>query len=389
MNNIQDNKVFCMLPWDSLAIRASGRAEPCCRFFPREEWLHEVSLHKDFRNSVSWKVLQEKLIAGIPDASCNKCYRDENSGIFSLRKEGLKNLDQLPTSTECQPIKFLDIAFSNLCNLACVSCSRDYSSTWGAEDYKAGRIPKTIKLLQTYPDDIIDNLDLKDLIKLKLFGGEPFMDQQKFIKLIKKSNLQNLELLVSTNGTVLPNEELKLLIDQCKKLVLDVSLDGIGPVNDWYRWPSKFSEVVSVMKQYDDWWGNKTNFALNIHVVINIYNIWTLDKIVSFMTENFPKWKLDFDWVIVPNWQSLSIIPDDLKISLKEKLLNWAETVHGNFYEFKGNPFLISIERLDDQPKSNLDEFVAKTLRLANERKLNVLEMVPDIKPILVDNTPN
>jgi hypothetical protein len=107
------------------------------------------------------------------------------------------------------------------------------------------------------------------------------------------------------------------------------------------------------------------------------------------MTENFPKWKLDFDWVIVPNWQSLSIIPDDLKISLKEKLLNWAETVHGNFYEFKGNPFLISIERLDDQPKSNLDEFVAKTLRLANERKLNVLEMVPDIKPILVDNTPN
>jgi hypothetical protein len=50
---------------------------------------------------------------------------------------------------------------------------------------------------------------------------------------------------------------------------------------------------------------------------------------------------------------------------------------------------LISIERLDDQPKSNLGEFVAKTLQLANERKLNVLEMVPDIEPILVDNKPN
>lgn len=291
-----DNGAMCLLPWDSVAIRAGGRAEPCCRFWPTTEFLEGSTVTIDFRKSKPWQKLQEDMLAGRKDSACQQCYKHEAAGGKSTRVFSLQDTE-LPTTTDLRPIKMLDIAFSNLCNLACVSCSRHYSTTWGTEDFKAGRIGKQIKVLIDHPTSMVDNLDLSQLTTLKIFGGEPFMDQDKFIHLMKKLDLSKIKLLVSTNGTSLPNAELKTLMDQCDSICLDVSLDGLGSVNDWYRWPSKFNEVCQTMDQYNKWWGKNSNVKLVVHSVISIYNIFTLDQFIIFMNTNYPKWELDWDWV--------------------------------------------------------------------------------------------
>lgn len=377
-----DNGSICLLPWDSVAIRAGGRAEPCCRFWPSGDFLKGSSINIDFRNSKPWKDLQEKMLIGEKDPACQQCYKQEETGGVSTRMFSIRGTD-LPTTTDLKPIKMLDIAFSNLCNLACVSCSRHYSTTWGTEDYRAGRLPKDTKVLIDHPNSIVDNLDLSQLKILKIFGGEPFMDQDKFINLMKKVDLSKLKLLVSSNGTVLPNDELKVLMDQCYNICLDVSLDGIGSVNDWYRWPSKFSEVKQIMDQYDAWWGNNENVKLVVHSVISIYNIWTLDKFVMFMNSNYPKWEMEFDWVSGKDWQSISVIPDYYKNILKNQLAEWKDNVKGFWNPDKGNPFGRSIFELDRINNSNIAEFQNKSLDLAKERKLDLLKMVPDINKLL------
>jgi len=380
------SETMCILPWDSAAIRPFSTALPCCRFnLPNQiKFADESNVNNDFRNSSTWVKTRESMLAGEKVASCIKCYREEESGAESMRTLNLKNYREkhhniIPITAEILPLRFLEIAFSNLCNLACVSCSSSYSSKWATEDYKHGRLLLNQKSLVQHNNDLGD-IDLSHLTLIKIIGGEPFMDQDRFITLLKRLNLKNLAIRISTNGTVMPNEELKSLLDKCEHVVLDVSLDGFESVNEWYRWPTKWHEVVANMNQYTAWWGEKTNVLLQIHTVINAYNIWTLNKTVQFMINNYPAWVIDSDWIVVPAWQSLSVIPIEYKKLLSEKMIVWNDTIKPNVRFGKANPFKVSIDRLKDGTSSNWEEFKSRSLVLASERKLDLFAMVPDLK---------
>lgn len=392
------NKSMCLFPWSAAAIKPSGIATPCCRFNVPDpvSFKSESNINTDFRNNSKWVETRQLMLSGEKVPACFRCYREEDSGNESMRTISLKNhidhdfdtididclpLANIPKNVTPLPLTFLEIAFSNLCNLACVSCNRSYSSTWAVEDYKNGRLPANTKALIEHQSDL-SHLDLSNVSLLKIIGGEPFMDQKRFITLLKKLNLKNIKLTISTNGTVLPNDELKSLIEQCKFVILSVSLDGIGSVNDWYRWPSKFTNVKSVIDQYNNWWSTNDKFLLEVHSVINIYNIWTLNETVLFM-DQYPSWGIDFDWIITPSWQSLSIIPDTLRPPLINDLTFWYETINPKIRFGKANPFNVSIDRLHDTPTGSIDDFKHFSLSLAKERNLNILEMVPHIKKVL------
>lgn len=396
--NVEVSKTMCMLPWDSAAIRPFSTALPCCRFNLPDtvKFADESNIDNDFRNSPTWIKTRESMLSGEKVDSCFRCYREEESGAQSMRTLSLRpheenNYNTIPITAEVLPLRFLEIAFSNLCNLACVSCSSAYSSTWASEDYKLGRRPPGQKSLIQHKNDLSD-IDLSQITVIKIIGGEPFMDQDRFISLLKRLNLKNLTLRISTNGTVLPCEELKLLINQCKHVVLDVSLDGFESVNEWYRWPTKWHEVVANMNQFDNWWGETTNVLLQIHTVINAFNIWTLDKTMQFMIDNYPKWGVDSDWIVVPAWQSVSVIPAKYKKLLTEKMVKWNDTIKPNVRFGKANPFIVSIDRLKDEPVNPIlynstdgvlliwEEFKSRSLGLASDRKLDLFAMVPDLE---------
>lgn len=398
MDNLIKNLAICLLPWNATAIRPSGMALPCCRFNISNPnlFLKESNINLDFRNSKKWIETREKMLLGEKIPSCFRCYRDEESGSESMRtlslkeysNENLNSLDvnllpflTLPTDINPLPISFLEIAFSNLCNLSCVSCNSFYSSSWATEDYRNGRSLLNKKSLIENNFDT-SQIDLDNLSILKIIGGEPFMDQQKFISLLKKINLKKLTIIISTNGTILPNDELKSLLDQCNRVVLSVSLDGIGLVNDWYRWPSKFAKITEVLNQYTSWWGYNSKFLLEIHSVINIYNIWTLDEIVLFINEFYPLWGMDFDWIVTPTWQNISILPFSFKTNLIDKLNFWNEDIKSNVRFNKSNPFTVSIDRLNDNSIGSLEEFKSRSIMLAKERNLDLLEMIPHLKEI-------
>jgi sulfatase maturation enzyme AslB (radical SAM superfamily) len=375
------NDSICMLAWDSVAIRPFSTAMPCCRFRPvdRVKFKEESNVHMDFRNSDSWRNLRQNMLAGIKVPECSQCYRDEASGSGTPRTQETRKI--WPTTTDVHKLRFLEIAFSNLCNLACVSCNSSFSSTWGVEDHKKGRLDKPKVLVEHNSN--LDSLDLSELKVLKIIGGEPFMDQDRFINLLERLDLSKIKLLVSTNGTVLPNEKLKSLIDKCNELVLEVSLDGVGTVNEWYRWPTKMNKIEEVMDQYQEWWGLKPKFQLRTHSVVHAYNIWNLDELVKYMINRYPTWKTDFDWIQNPAWQAICIIPNEHKEELKKKLTYWNDTIKGNWVYYKESPFLVSIDRLDDTERSSWKVFKENSLLLAEERNLNLLELVPILKDVM------
>jgi sulfatase maturation enzyme AslB (radical SAM superfamily) len=382
------NDSMCQWAWDSIAVRPDGTSIPCCKFKPKKYhlWPVENPMGPDMRNQPGWLNVRQKMLAGESVEECASCFTEEASGAKSLRTIRREQYPATYTSSGAAPLKFLEMSFSNLCNLACVSCTRSFSSTWATEDFKHGRNTSGSFVEHGHPIEELE--DLSHITELKIIGGEPFMEQKRFINLMKKINFDNIEsMYIATNGTRLPNDELSGLIEKCKLVRLKVSLDGIGSVNDWYRWPSKFDQVESIMQQYQELWGTHPNISLETHTVMNIFNIYDLKNIIEYMTNKFPSWKMSFNWISWPVWQTVSLLPADEKLQLTEQFLEYADTVPGNWHTSLGNPFKIAVDRMNDQAYSTLEELKTQTILLAAERDLDVHSMVPAISHLLQQDT--
>jgi len=368
------NKSLCAYPWQAAAIRPNGATIPCCRY-PN---LDDADLFVDCdepRNSEHWIKLREDMLLGKPISGCQSCYQDEANGLTSMRQYSLTKF--VPTKNEIKPLVQLEVALSNLCNLACAHCSNYFSTKWYTEDVRAGRIEK-IGVIQN--DFSFNHWDLSKVTELKIIGGEPFMEQKRFINLLKNLNLSNISLQICTNGTIMPNDELKSLIESCKNVYLCVSLDGLNTTNDWYRWPSKFNEVVTNMKLYEAWWRYNKNIIPIVHHVVNAINIFELEAFIEYMSNDFPIWKIEWDWIRWPNWQELSALP----ILIKEDLISKFSILDLNYIDnyIRPNPYKVTIARLKETPISDWYKLKEETIKLSNERNLDFLNMVTSYKEL-------
>jgi sulfatase maturation enzyme AslB (radical SAM superfamily) len=205
------------------------------------------------------------------------------------------------------------------------------------------------------------------------------MEQKQFVSLMNSIDLSKVELQICTNGTILPGPELKSLIEKCKKVYLCISLDGIGSVNDWYRWPSKFNEVIDNMKQFEQWWSGSSNIVFIVHHVINAINAIDLPKFINFMNDNFPRWVIEWDWIRWPEWQELSVLPDTTKENLIDQFKKEEKLFKSKHTQ---NPYGPTISRLLENRTTAWETAIINMFNMSTERQLDLLSMIPNLKNI-------
>ena len=153
-----DSDTFCMMPWLHIHAFPDGRAYPCC--FALDKYpvgdLNKNSMAEVFNNE-DMKGIRKNMLANKASKHCTKCYDQEKSGFFSLRLSSNKHFghnigmvdNTRPDGSADFVIKYWDIRFSNLCNLACRSCGTWFSSNW-YEDHKklTGKPPNHAKIMK-------------------------------------------------------------------------------------------------------------------------------------------------------------------------------------------------------------------------------------------------
>ena len=144
-------KHFCMAPFTHIQLNPYGEINPCCIFDKRIYQKYD-SLFQAF-NSPENKDLRSKMIKDEWIEGCKKCYRDDEIGKSSYRKNFNSKYDK--KYIQNPKIKELEFSASNLCNFKCMDCNYKFSS---AIDGKVSR--------NSLPD-----LDLSELEDLKILGG--------------------------------------------------------------------------------------------------------------------------------------------------------------------------------------------------------------------------
>jgi len=258
---VLDDQAMCANKWTFLYVDFhSGTVKNCFNVPNRkitEKEIFELGTKIFFNHPYELERRQEKL-DNIKHSDCQNCWTCESKGIQSNRRPNNyyelhrsrfnveRGLTPLPT--------FLELYFSNLCDLKCVYCDPQFSSQWESEKKKYNE-PVDISKDTTNGSltDIFykwfEEDGCKNIITYNILGGEPTI-QNKFYEfaeylincLDRIPPVQKIkpEIRIITNGNTPPHYMDKLIsilerLSEKLSIKIDFSNGSIGKRAEFIR----------------------------------------------------------------------------------------------------------------------------------------------------------
>ena len=204
-----------------------------------------------------------------PD-ECVRCKDTEQVGNKSIRQYFLD--DHKTNLSINEKYLVLGGVLDNICNSACQTCNENLSTKIGSltsKDY--------IKINNS---NKLDQLPLDRIVKIDINGGEPSASPH-YLKLLENLPPNVTHLRLNTNGSRVLTS-LNQLIDRGVKVTVTVSLDGIGMIHDYVRWPIKWSDVERNIAAYKV----MNLYELNTWTTVSALNIGNLKQIQDYTRQH-------------------------------------------------------------------------------------------------------
>jgi sulfatase maturation enzyme AslB (radical SAM superfamily) len=237
---MSESNFFCHLPF--VSIDTDGRhASPCCAFTSRP-----IPLDSYESNPIIIDTKQ-KLFRGIQPEGCIKCVEAEKLSGKSFRilanefhphytKEVLDRDDTYSS------LKIVNVVGSNICNLKCLPC---YGPSY-VRDKELFQLGLINSLPQVKKLENISKIIKSDIEQITLCAGEPFYDRDSW-NLLKALAItgqsKQIRVDINTNLTHITDEKLDFLSHNFDSVWIKGSIDGIGAVNDYLRYPSQWHTI--------------------------------------------------------------------------------------------------------------------------------------------------
>jgi sulfatase maturation enzyme AslB (radical SAM superfamily) len=305
---IVSTATFCVLPWMTLATNSTGNFRVCCHALPglnqiRNEAGQPMRIDRDDAreawNSETYRTLRKEMLAQIEPKMCSRCFKEEKAGVVSFRQNMntrfLKKIQPVIDAEGRAPFKimYVDLRLGNLCNLRCRMCNPFASNQWLKEWDLVGdtklRDDETLYLSRmTWPENpyIWEQLEpiLDTVEEIYLTGGEPTLIKQQIVlleKCVRSGAAGRIILKYNTNLTYIP-EKLIELWPYFKLVKLNGSVDGVGPVNDYIRYPSEWATVDRNLRTMVEL--SKTcRIRIEVHATIQAYNLLDLPNLIEYL----------------------------------------------------------------------------------------------------------
>lgn len=301
---------YCALAWTSLHVSTDGSARVCCL---NDDVIRDnggaphnlaVAPLAAVWTSEHWEHLRGRLLAGERPGQCRRCWEDEDAGRQSRR---MTMNGRLVEATE-RPLaeahlEVLALSLGNRCNLKCVTCGPEQSSSWlddaaaweraelGVAD-EASPVKRTAAYRE-WPANgaVFDGVEdlLSDLRIVELVGGEPFIIPQvaHFVRLcVDTDHARHIELEITTNGTIFPVRLMELL-SRFEQVQLVVSVDGIGPRFEYMRYPARWLALCRNLDRFV-----AAGFAVSLNYTCSLYNAWYIPEFHAFAQDRDLSYRL-------------------------------------------------------------------------------------------------
>jgi len=326
-------RLKCPYLWMHQCIGTTSYVHPCCVTYNNDPQWRTITIEQGLNSPVHKKSRQEFIQGKFP-LICKICKDHESNNIVSHRQQALKefrNCDYKQVK-----IKYLDIKFTNTCNLACRMCIPSSSS----------QLEKLYSSVETYdmPHHIqrsnphfksnsqaekkvqhTKKLISEGLEILKVTGGEPFACKY-FLEVIDwcidNDYAKNLEIKFTTNATKI-NKKLLDKIKKFKKTKITVSIDGVGKIYNYIRhqadWKT-FDKNIDLLNSYEEFKPLNISFCLQFYNMLDLENyvIWCKSKDIGpYVDVQIRPLDSELDVKFAPKSMKLKLLQDAEKHGLK------------------------------------------------------------------------
>jgi organic radical activating enzyme len=363
---------FCAAKWYNATIwLGSGQTTSCHHppahaIDPEAIQLNPGAIH----NTAQKKQDRAKMLTGERPAGCEYCWKIEDMGVdavsdrvYKSKIYSLKALDEAYTTPPSDDVnlKTLEIAFDRTCQFACSYCNPAFSSTWvrdiktngpytslvsdgrnhfththdASQLYTYGETnPYTEAFFAWWESDLHRTLQ-----ELRITGGEPLMSGETW-KLIEwfKINKGRSQTRLAINSN-LGMDRLKLLefVDKTR----NISHLEIYTSNEAH---GKQAEYIRDGLDYDLWMHNVQELlehdhirAVHVMCTINALCLNSLDVFLDQLVrlkKVYGRERVNFTLNILrfPSFQSVLILPGELKTQYRLRLTDWLAKHQGQDY---------------------------------------------------------
>lgn len=398
-------KHFCVLPWVHFHAWPDGKVLPCCMSDSNKPVSSTAfSSIITMMNSKEYKQLRLRMLNDEPSEICQRCYDVELFGTWSLRQSqntnlGVASVDLINSTKDDGSIddfklKYMDIRFSNICNMKCRSCGPSCSSQW-AQEYKdrhgevllrdrfgLEKIVVTNNENNSFWSKLVPYLD--DVKEVYFAGGESLLtpEHYKILDYWLDKGKTDVKVTYTTNFSVFKYKD-KNVLDYWKKfpnVEIYASLDADGALAEYMRkgttWKDIEKNAVMIKKEVP-------HVKFEITPTISIWNIY---QFPTFHKNWIEKGLLSKDQgmrlniLTSPWYSSILILPDDIKedlIKIYEPIMD--DTSYSinirNCYRT-----VINTLRSGKENKGGVQEFFKFNEDLDEHRKEDILNTIPELR---------
>lgn len=423
------SKTFCPYPWIHVMTQPSSTVNFCCvaqgqirRDDGRVFYMKYVDKLEDVWNNKHYRMIRKQMIDGEEVEGCKPCYDLEKVGIPSYRENYIR--DWMGWHPEAENVKarieksikndyyveetpmYLDFRLGTLCNLRCRMCQSQNSSAI----YKEMNDPdvytdeeRQFIIDKTHWGDFSDYtfpwydsprfLDavekwLPNVNRLYFTGGEPTIIQRVYWILEKCVELgiaKNIDLVFNSNMTNVQQKFLDIC-SEFKHVLMCVSVDGYGKVNEYIRGGSTWSVVDKHIREYAT---SDVVGELIFSPVVQTYNLLNITDLVDYAEEIYKisgrRVNISFIMNNYPECLDVKNLPSAVRKEAQEKLMTWmndSDYIKGD--EDALNTIVGLINSLDDEharvdAEEQMKVFQQYTDLLDSKRDQDISKSLPDL----------
>ena len=409
------SKTFCKLPWIHLASHPHGGTTLCCvadhhngisrsrnytkhsNTNPREvdgDIFLDLKNHsiEEIMNGDSYNQVRLEMLNGDEPEACKRCYREEESGVWSKRAkenqlydtftlEEAKRRTNDDGSLNKVELEFIELRLGNICNAKCRSCNPWSSSKWITDYNKMRKKFTTLHLFdkemnqfdwpeqERFWDDLFEKS--KNAKVFYINGGEPTLIKEhfKFLQRMIDAGRTNVKLWYNINCTQMTDEIINIW-RQFDEVEVGLSIDDVEARNEFIRHPTKWKDVKNTidmliaardgeeLKFYE-----KSNISINITQTVTWMNYFYLDEMMDFASEK--DIRVHHNFVTQPEEFSVNVLPLELRKEINDRM--------EPFFPDDWDPGKMAMMRRNEQKPTDLKllqkamDYTSELDRLRNE----------------------
>jgi organic radical activating enzyme len=282
------------------------RISPCCQSATKLVPVKNFSFESD-------KYLQSirtQFTNGEKPSACKRCWDDESLGKKSRRLSAIEFFD-LPGPSDTVVLESFDHNATWACNLGCIMCGPQSSSTWATELNMSQLELVALGRKFQKQNKLLDYLNLSSIKKIHFNGGEPMLNDEQS-KILEQIDLSTAFVSYNTNGTIYPSERIINLWKKTKLVKLFFSVDATASAFEYVRYPGKWDLLVNNIKTMRKELPSNIMFGFN--VTVGSYNVLEMPLVYNWFMENLSTNRegdsSDFCWQLAYNYNISDLLPN-------------------------------------------------------------------------------